>query len=67
MRIELASLFELAKQLDLQELNGGDLNNGGFLISDERDAFIGSSSTKKVILYGVIPSLEVAPPRKSEK
>ncbi|KAH0672490.1 hypothetical protein KY284_023577 [Solanum tuberosum] len=61
-----ASLFELAKQLDLQELYGGDHNNGAvadFTVDlNELDAaakdFYSSINDDQ-------PSLEVVPPRKS--
>ncbi|KAH0776103.1 hypothetical protein KY290_007514 [Solanum tuberosum] len=61
-----ASLFELAKQLDLQELNGGDLNNGA--VADFTVDLNGLDAAAKDFhssINDVMPSLEVVPPRKS--
>ncbi|KAH0693355.1 hypothetical protein KY285_020452 [Solanum tuberosum] len=61
-----ASLFELAKQLDLQELNGGDLNNGA--VTDFTVDLNGLDAAAKDFhssINDVMPSLEVVPPRKS--
>ncbi|KAG5614080.1 hypothetical protein H5410_013904 [Solanum commersonii] len=61
-----ASLFELAKQLDLQELNGGDLNNG--VVADFTIDLNGLDTAAKDFhssINDVTPSLEVVPPRKS--
>ncbi|KAG5622431.1 hypothetical protein H5410_007649 [Solanum commersonii] len=60
-----ASLFELAKQLDLQELNGGDLNNGP--VADFTVDLNGLDTAAKDFhsSINVMPSLEVVPPRKS--
>ncbi|KAK4737480.1 hypothetical protein R3W88_001177 [Solanum pinnatisectum] len=61
-----ASLFELAKQLDLQELYGGDLNNGA--IADFTVDLNGLDAAAKDFhssINDVMPSLGVVPPRKS--
>ncbi|KAH0730259.1 hypothetical protein KY289_001447 [Solanum tuberosum] len=61
-----ASLFELAKQLDLQELNGGDLNNGA--VADFTVDLNGLDAAAKDFhssINDVMPSLEVVPPIKS--
>ncbi|KAH0764534.1 hypothetical protein KY285_000405 [Solanum tuberosum] len=61
-----ASLFELAKQLDLQELNGGDLNNSA--VADFTVDLNGLDVAAKDLhssINDVMPSLEVVPPRKS--
>ncbi|KAH0754064.1 hypothetical protein KY290_024334 [Solanum tuberosum] len=61
-----ASLFELAKQLDLQELNGGDLNNGAVadFTVDLNDLDMTAKDFHSTI-NDVMPSLEVVPPRNS--
>ncbi|KAH0644118.1 hypothetical protein KY290_035094 [Solanum tuberosum] len=61
-----ASLFELAKQLDLQELYGGDLNNGA--VADFTVDLNGLDASAKDFhssINNVMPSLEVVPLRKS--
>ncbi|KAH0643747.1 hypothetical protein KY285_032823 [Solanum tuberosum] len=61
-----SSLFELEKQLDLQELNGGDLNNGA--VADFTVDLNGLDAAAKDFhssINDVMPSLEVVPPRKS--
>ncbi|KAH0727911.1 hypothetical protein KY290_003617 [Solanum tuberosum] len=61
-----SSLFELAKQLDLQELNGGDLNNGA--VADFTIDLNGLDAAAKGFhssINDVMPSLEVVPPSKS--
>ncbi|KAH0688041.1 hypothetical protein KY284_018594 [Solanum tuberosum] len=61
-----ASLFELAKQLDLQELYGGDLNNGAVadFTVDLNDLDAAAKDFHSSINDDQ-PSLEVVPPRKS--
>ncbi|KAG5615154.1 hypothetical protein H5410_014978 [Solanum commersonii] len=60
------SLFELAKQLDLQELYGGDLNNGAVadFTVDLNDLDAAAKDFHSSINDDQ-PSLEVVPPRKS--
>ncbi|KAK4731790.1 hypothetical protein R3W88_024778 [Solanum pinnatisectum] len=61
-----ASLFELVKQLDLQKLYGGDLNNGA--VADFTVDLNGLDVAAKGFhssINNVMPSLEVVPPRKS--
>ncbi|KAG5599197.1 hypothetical protein H5410_030567 [Solanum commersonii] len=60
-----ASLFELAKQLDLQELYDGDLNNG--VVADFTVDLNGLDAAAKDFhssINNVMLSLEVVPPRK---
>ncbi|KAH0672619.1 hypothetical protein KY284_023706 [Solanum tuberosum] len=61
-----ASLFELAKQLDLQELYGGDLNNGAVadFTVDLNNLDVAAKDFHSSINDDQ-PSLEVVPPRKS--
>ncbi|KAH0709112.1 hypothetical protein KY284_010539 [Solanum tuberosum] len=61
-----ASLFELAKQLDLQELYGGDLNNGAVadFTVDLNDLDAAAKDFHSSINDDQ-PLLEVVPPRKS--
>ncbi|KAH0722656.1 hypothetical protein KY290_005312 [Solanum tuberosum] len=61
-----ASLFELAKQLDLRELYGGDLNNGAVadFTVDLNDLDAAAKDFHSSINDDQ-PSLEVVPPRKS--
>uniref|UniRef100_M1DX49 Uncharacterized protein n=1 Tax=Solanum tuberosum TaxID=4113 RepID=M1DX49_SOLTU len=61
-----ASLFELAKQLDLQELYGGDLNNDAVadFTVDLNDLDAAAEDFHSSINDDQ-PSLEVVPPRKS--
>ncbi|KAH0651597.1 hypothetical protein KY290_032938 [Solanum tuberosum] len=59
-------LFELAKQLDLEELYGGDLNNGA--VADFTVDLNDLDAAAKDFHSSIIddqPSLEVVPPRKS--
>ncbi|KAH0650278.1 hypothetical protein KY284_030190 [Solanum tuberosum] len=61
-----ALLFELAKQLDLQELYGGNLNNGA--VADFTIDLNGLDAAAKDFhssINNVMPSLEVVPPRKT--
>ncbi|KAK6780346.1 hypothetical protein RDI58_022530 [Solanum bulbocastanum] len=61
-----ASLFELAKQLDLQELYGGDLNNGAVAdFTVDLNYLDAAAKDFHSSINNVMPSLEVVPPRKS--
>ncbi|KAH0671485.1 hypothetical protein KY285_025029 [Solanum tuberosum] len=61
-----ASLFEWVKQLDLQELYGGNLNNGAVAdFTVDLHCLDAAAKDFHSSINNVMPSLEVFPPRKS--